>query len=297
MTALASPPPAPTRGPLARSLAWGGGLLAGALILASAASLVSQLGARTATSERVYDARAVVELIADGDVTVRVGTGDEVGVIVTARYAWTSPDYSQTTDGDRLVITHTCRWWGGSECRGDLAVVVPAHTRVVVRTSNGSVQASGLLADVEARTSNGSVDVTDVDGDVTAVSSNGSVRVSEVTGDGVLSSSSGSVEARDIGGSLEAQTSNGDVAVSTVGGSARLEASSGSIDAAGVLGDVDARTDVGDVTVHGTGKPVALDMATSVGEQVVDAPTDPSATTSVTIRSSSGSVSYLGPKD
>ena len=44
----------------------------------------------------------------------------------------------------------------------------------------------------------------------------------------------------------------------------------------------------------GTGTAVALEISTGDGRSTVDAPTDPSATRTVTIRSSSGDVSYLG---
>ena len=44
----------------------------------------------------------------------------------------------------------------------------------------------------------------------------------------------------------------------------------------------------------GTGTAVALEISTGDGRSTVDAPTDPSASRTVTIRSSSGDVSYLG---
>ena len=61
--------------------------------------------------------------------------------------------------------------------------------------------------------------------------------------------------------------------------------------------DVEAVTSNGHVTVFGTGEPVALTISTSNGRQTVDAPTDPSASRTVFIRTSDGNVSYLGPRD
>lgn len=294
-TTVPTPPPAPTRTPLGRALAWTGGIVGGLLVLGGAVSVAGQLSATTATAHESYPASDVVELVADGDVTVAVG-GSTVEVDREARYAFDRPRFTADVEGDRLVVAHTCRWWIFSTCTASLDVTLPADTEVVVRTSNGQVRASGLAGDVDLQTSNGRVAVAEVGGDLRVRTSNGEVTVADVRGDAVLSSSNGSIRVGGVDGSVDARSSNGRVEVDGVRGDAYVRSSNGRLEVAAVTGDVDAETSNGGVTVRGTGDPVALDISTSNGRQTVDAPTDPDADVHVRIRSSSGDVSYLGPR-
>ena len=297
MTSTPTPPAAapPRRRTLGRVLT-GVGVGLGALAIGwGAFALAGLLAARTVTTAHTYDAAPVVELVTDGAVTVTVGRSADAQVTATARYAWTRPDYLAQRHGDRLVVSHTCAWWADSVCDGALTVVVPRDTAVVVRSENGDITASGLAGTVDARSGNGDVTLHQIGSDVTARSSNGQVVVGDVGGDAQLSSDNGRVEASAVGGSLVATSSNGDLEVSTVGGSAVARTDNGWVQVAAVGGDVEATSNNGDVTVHGPGRPVALDISTDSGAQVVQAPTDPSASTRVTIRSDNGAVSYLGP--
>lgn len=294
-TTVPTPPPAPTRTPLGRALAWTGGIVGGLLVLGGAVSVAGQLAATTETQHESFAAADVVELVADGEVTVAVG-GSTVEVDRYSRYAFDRPRFSGDVEGDRLVVAHTCRWWVFSNCTASLDVTLPADTDVVVRTSNGQVRAAGIAGEVDLQTSNGRVVVADIEGDLRVRTSNGEVTVGEVAGDVVLSTSNGSIRVGDVDGALDARSSNGSVEVDGVRGDAYVRSSNGRLDVAAVTADVDAETSNGSVTVRGLGEPVALDISTSNGRQTVDAPTDPAADVHVRIRSSSGDVSYLGPR-
>jgi hypothetical protein len=294
-TTAPTPPPDPTRSPLGRALAWTGGIVGGLLILGGAVSVAGQLAATTVTAHESFPASDVVELVADGHVTVAVG-GSTVEVDRTARYAFGRPTFTSEVDGDRLVVSHLCRSWVFSNCTASLDVTLPADTRLVVRTSNGQIRASGLTGDADLRTSNGRVAVSQIGGDLRVRTSNGEVTVADVGGDAVLGTSNGTIHVGGVDGSVEARSSNGEVRVDDVGGAAYVRSSNGGLEVAAVRGDVDAQTSNGSVTVRGTGEPVALDISTSNGRQTVDAPTDPDADVQVRISSSSGDVSYLGPR-
>jgi hypothetical protein len=254
----------------------------------------------TTRTQESYDAVGRVELVADGEVTVRAAD-DATGVEVEAvsRGGLVTPEHSaQEIGSDGLVVANECPAWAGLlswSCSGGLNAVVPAGTEVVVRTSNGDVIAAGPVGSADVRTSNGRVQADGVGGDLVARSSNGDVEVRAVTGDADVRTSNGSVDVSGVTGDLTAQTTNGRAEASDVGGSADVRSSNGRVDVAGVAGDVFARTSNGDVTVVGDGEPVRLTLDTSNGDEIIEGPTDPAATRTVEIRSSNGDVAYLAP--
>ncbi|QAY69726.1 DUF4097 family beta strand repeat-containing protein [Xylanimonas protaetiae] len=290
------PPPAPPRRPHKRVFLTIG-LVVGLLLVAQAAVLLVDLAlSKVTTTHESYDAVAVVELVADGDVNVSVGTGG-VEVDAVAHSGIRSPRYSAEERADRLVVTHRCGWWGWGtvKCSGGLDVTVPEGTEVVVRTANGDVTASRLTGTTDLRSSNGRVEAANIAGPLTVRTSNGDIAARNA-GDGAeLRTSNGSIEAVDVVGDLVADTSNGRVDVRGVDGDARATTSNGRIDMENVRGNVVARTSNGGVTVRGTDEPVRLTISTSNGSQTVRGRTDPDATRTVEIRSSNGDVAYLAP--
>ena len=115
------------------------------------------MSVRTVTDEHTYAAQDVVELVADGDVTVHPG-GPGVDVATTGRYAFSAPHYTAAATDSRLVVSYRCTWAWLPSCTTKLDVTLPADTQVVVRTSNGDVRASGLAAALDLHTSNGSIE-------------------------------------------------------------------------------------------------------------------------------------------
>ena len=296
----------------ARALLWAGVGLGVLAIAQVAYQGVDWLAATTTVSSASYAAAPVVELTADGDVTVAGSSTDSITVERRARTGLQETTYSVNEAADRVTIEHTCpRWWSNGVCQADLTVDLPQGTTVVVRSTDGAVRAEGIIGDldlrtwdgsvnvlgaggaVEARSASGHVEVDGAGGDVAATTGDGRVTVRGASGAVTAKSSSGRVLVDDAQGDVTAVTGDGDVEVRGVSGSAVAKSSSGGVRVAAVTGDVEAVTGDGDVVVRGTGKPVALQISTGDGRSTVEAPTDPGSSRTVTIRSSSGDVSYL----
>ncbi|NNU26457.1 DUF4097 family beta strand repeat-containing protein [Isoptericola sediminis] len=275
------------------------GVVVGVLMVAWAALLlVDRALSETRTDLESYDPVGQVELVADGDVTVRADDdATDVSVEVVSRGGLATPEYTVATGDGSLVLENICpdRVWWSWTCAGELHAVVPADTVVTVHTANGEVRAEGPTGAVELQTSNGDVVATDLGGSLEARTSNGEIDATRVGGDVDVQSSNGRIGVVDAAGGVVARSSNGDVELRDVGGDAEARTSNGGIDVSGAAGDVVARTSNGDVTVVGDGEPVALTIETSNGEQVIEAPTDPGASRTVEIHSSNGDVAYRAP--
>lgn len=91
-------------------------------------------------------------------------------------------------------------------------VTIPQAVAARLRTSNGSVHARGLQAEVVLESSNGQIVAEDIHGDLHADTSNGSVSVRNLVGACDVESSNGgiTIEAQ-RGGPVSARTSNGNI--------------------------------------------------------------------------------------
>lgn len=112
-----------------------------------------------------------------------------------------------------------------------LYVRIPEFLLTSVHTSNSSVSAEQMHADVTIHTSNGSVHLKDIHGNVSIDSSNGALLVENVKGGARVTTSNASIRLEDISGSLLANTTNGKIlASSLVGGRWDLQTTNGSIE-------------------------------------------------------------------
>jgi hypothetical protein len=91
----------------------------------------------------------------------------------------------------------------------NLELRVPRGMNTEVNASNGRVAIENLCGAVDARSSNGSVDITDVVGDIQVHTSNAKVCCSCTCGRLVARSSNGKIELLEHRGSIDASTSNG----------------------------------------------------------------------------------------
>ncbi|HJO25228.1 MAG: DUF4097 family beta strand repeat-containing protein [Myxococcota bacterium] len=91
----------------------------------------------------------------------------------------------------------------------NLELRVPRGTSVEIAAANGRVTVTGLCGAVKARSSNGSVELSDVVGDVNVTTSNAKVCCCNTRGKLVARSSNGKIELNDHCGSVNATTSNG----------------------------------------------------------------------------------------
>ncbi|MEZ0447000.1 DUF4097 family beta strand repeat-containing protein [Cellulomonas sp. ICMP 17802] len=275
-------PPPPARSPGARALTWTGAIVGGVLLLAGGYSAVDLLvlgsdDASTFSDTASYAAAPVVELVADGHVSVTTG-GARVEVERTARTALTTAHYRVDQAADRLQVAYRCDQWRPGFCSASLDVTVPDGTSVVVRASDGTVTATTLSGPLDVHVSDGPSTISDIDGDVTVRSADGDTDISDVRGDVTVSSADGAATVSGVSGSVDVRSSDGRVEI------------------ADVQGNIDAHASDGDVTVYGTGEPVALDLSASDGRQIVEGPVDPTASVHVRIRTSDGDAAYLRPR-
>ncbi|WP_454860404.1 DUF4097 family beta strand repeat-containing protein [Promicromonospora soli] len=287
------PPGPPRPNVTGRVLGTVGGVLALAMVGFGALFLVDLSMSETTTTHRSYDAVDTVVLRTDGDVTVSAAEGD-VEVDVIAHSGLREPTYSDVVSASALEINHRCGWsFMLPRCSGELDVTLPAGTRVVVRTENGDVVASGLADDVALNTRNGRVEAKEISGPLDIGSSNGDIGVMGAGAGVRASTSNGRIDIVDVDGMVIADSSNGDITIGTVTGDASATSSNGSVEISDVGGDVYGVTSNGQVAVIGDGEPVALTIETSNGDEIIQGPTDPDAERSVEIRSSNGDVAYL----
>lgn len=212
---------------------------------------------------------AVVRLdLGSGDVTVRPGDVQRIGLVARSRAWWgATPDQGWRTDGDTLVLGG-CGW----RCSVDYELVVPEGTRVEGETGSGTVRVRGA-SEVRVTVSSGDIELRDVTGRVDATTSSGDVLLERVGGPATVHSSSGSVTGRDLAGPVDASTSSGDIAVDlNRQQDLRADTSSGDVEVSVPAGayrvDTDGDRDGGDV-------------------EVID---DPDARYALTLSTSSGSI-------
>jgi hypothetical protein len=111
----------------------------------------------------------------------------------------------------------------------DLKIELPSAAGAEIRTSNGRVEARGLVRRVFADTSNGHVVLADIDGDAQVDTSNGGVRAERVRGSLAAVTSNGTIVAHQIGGECRLDTSNGNVEVIGAKSGIRAGSSNGSL--------------------------------------------------------------------
>jgi DUF4097 and DUF4098 domain-containing protein YvlB len=310
------PPARPhKRSSAATALIWVGGIAAGWAILSVGYQAADWMVATTESSTHEHAAAPVIELIADGDVTVSVGGDSTVTVEETSRSGFRDTTYSADESADRLTVNNACPSfeWGewampSAACKADLDVRVPAGTEVIVKTSSGDISATGVKGEMTLTTSDGDVTITEAGNSVTAQSSSGRIDADQVTGDLYARTSDGSLSLSNVSGSVDAKTtsgkvtvndvaddvlavtSDGDVSISNIGGSADAKTTSGKVTVNDVADDVQAVTSDGDVTVSNIGGTAFA--KTSSGRVEVSA-----VLGDVEARSSDGNVTVWGTGD
>jgi DUF4097 and DUF4098 domain-containing protein YvlB len=152
---------------------------------------------------------------------------------------------SRSADGALELETDAERKWNR---RGhlDLELHVPRGTALDILASNGRVAIDGLRSAVTARSSNGSVELSDVIGDVNIATSNAKVCCCDTHGRLVARSSNGKIELDEHRGSVDASTSNGLIrcSIGELGkGGCQLSTSNGRI-VLELPDDVDAEVDI-----------------------------------------------------
>ena len=152
----------------------------------------------------------------NGSIKVRQGGTSEVRITAVIR-ARTEERLSQTAIiTDRLgegTLSIEAAWPGKREGNEGCSFIVeiPDVSKILLTTSNGRVDVTGLTGPLEARTSNGKVEVERHNGDVLARSSNGRIEV-QTNGNIDVETSNGRIHLKmgdKKSGSLRAISSNG----------------------------------------------------------------------------------------
>jgi len=226
--------------------------------------------------------------VVNGSVELRKGETDNVRVTgirtvggATAAEATANMDQVEIYTGERsgkpgtlLVELRYPEELRTNSPGAKLLIEVPEACPADVRTSNGSVRATGMKGQVTLHSSNGTVVATQIEGSIVVETSNGKVDVSDSKGDVKASTSNGHITTRAIDGSCELRTSNGGIEIADVQGSAVAETSNGSIRASvapPVDGQIDLRASNGGIHLT-LPKDVAteLEAGTSNGRVHVD---------------------------
>ena len=191
-----------------------------------------------------------------GSVTIRGGSGNEVGVLADM--------HGKESDVSRFFITadqsgndvqvkgqfqEKARSWFRSVNNFDVqfVITVPHEYNVDVHTSGGTVEVSAVKGTLNGGTSGGDIKVHEIEGPISMETSGGDVSAEHVTG------------------TVRMMTSGGDIRLVALTGDADVKTSGGSIDAESVNGRVDARTSGGNVRLKISGENKGIHAETSGG--------------------------------
>jgi DUF4097 and DUF4098 domain-containing protein YvlB len=156
-------------------------------------------------------------------------------------------------------------------------VEVPVGTRVLVRTTSGTVSVTAVRGEVEAHSVSGDIVVSDASRRVKLESVSGTVRAERVEGEARATSVSGDVVLRDVRGAIDAESVSGDIELEAVrSASVQAETVSGDVTYDGAFdpaGRYDFHSHSGDVeVVVPEGTNAAIEVETFSGSLDSDFP-------------------------
>ncbi|MCM0620341.1 DUF4097 family beta strand repeat-containing protein [Nocardioides bruguierae] len=139
-------------------------------------------------------------------------------------------------DGDRLRVASPRGGLFSSDPRLDVDLVVPAGSRLDLRTGSADVRVSGRYGDAVVRTGSGDVDLDEASADTTLTTGSGDTHARLVTGATDVRTGSGQVDLEHLAAPATISTGSGDVRVGEATAAAELRIKTGSGDVR--LGDV-----------------------------------------------------------
>lgn len=195
------------------------------LFLASSTLIALSLAPRAAAEQwtKSYPVANRPQLhVSVDDASVRITTGDTKQVDIRVEYNGYTLDKNLRVegrqDGDRVDLTvrtgnHWNFSWGKNAHTLRVEIHMPSNGDLQVESSDGSVEADGLVGKVDIKTSDGSISLNGIKGDIR------------------LHASDGSIQGHDLDGNLEASTSDGSMNLAGRFDSLNLKTSDGSINA------------------------------------------------------------------
>jgi hypothetical protein len=230
--------------------------------------LVSYLGnIDSETRTETFSGISEIEFDVENSPIDVVAGGDEVvvDISVTTGILGGGADLEQV--GGTLRIEQDCPGffllgWG---CRASFEVIAPADVSLSGSTSNGEITVVSLDGPVDVTTSNGAVVLDEISSSTTVRTSNGSITGTAMTSEdfrGTTSNGSVSLSFREAPASLTATSSNGSI----------------------------------EVLLPSDAPAYAVSTSTSNGQVLTEVRTDPSAESTIDVRTSNGdiTVSYGG---
>lgn len=194
-----------------------GGVLVVVLVVATAVSVLGNVGVDRGSHSDTYSDSQTVEIdnSTGGGVTLTRG-GDQLRLDRTMRGTpLTEPEEDVHENGDGLQVKASCAgipFFGG--CAIDYEVAVPVGTSVTVDTSSGRISANDIDGELNLSSISGEVTVSDNSGDVSVETTSGKIDLADVEGALVVETISGRISASGSGQSLEANSTSGTVDVS-----------------------------------------------------------------------------------
>ncbi|HET6986363.1 MAG TPA: DUF4097 family beta strand repeat-containing protein [Kribbella sp.] len=232
-----------------------------ALILGGVYWALTGLTEGTKTSEDSYPVPGDSLRIDNGSAEVEVRAGDGSDVKVERQYERNmfGSDAKEKYHDGKLELSDAGCGFLSFGCKTSYILTVPKDVQVTLKSSSGDVTVSGLTEGAD------------------------------------LKSSSGSIDVHDVGGSLRLESSSGDLeAQGLTASTVSTESSSGSVDLDFAVApqSVDSKASSGDVSIRipsGT-ESYKLETDTSSGDKSTNVKIDPTATRTITAKTSSGDV-------
>jgi DUF4097 and DUF4098 domain-containing protein YvlB len=234
LTPLASAPPL---SPQRKVILVVGGLLSLIVITVTTLSIVDHMGHRSyqTTGELAASGTRHLLVRAPHGISITANTDptdNNVHVRTSVEYGLARPDIVERSTADGVILEADCHgWMAMSSCSVAYEVQVPRDFSVDVRSSTGTVSATGLDGIARLTTSAGDIQVSQMGGDLTLRTSAGSVVGTHLG----RSPDSGDVENSDPDGpAVEASTSAGNVTLAFTTPPERVtaHASAGNVDVA-----------------------------------------------------------------
>src|ERR1019366_5954769 len=191
---------------------------------------------------------------AHGPVSLQAGAGNSITYAVhlsvrarteaEARNVIERYNVRVTPQGEWVVLTAP-----GGPVISTVIVKAPHLDHLVVSTSDGAVEASGIEGALEVDTCAGELAVDRIGGDCKLVTGGGDVRVGTVGGGLHCSSGAGKIQVGTVRGSAVLETVGGDITAKDVGGTVRAQTGGGGIHIIKAGGAVTAGTGGGQIVV------------------------------------------------
>ncbi|MEP6955400.1 MAG: DUF4097 family beta strand repeat-containing protein [Chthoniobacterales bacterium] len=261
------------------------------------------------TRHEQFDCAAGGKLVVDVDFgTIDVATGPDGKVTVEAYRKIDASDEARekeyfaatpmlvSMEGNTVTIRtrrqnreSSWKWSGNITMDARYTVHVPAAFQADLRTSGGSISASGVTGAVKADTSGGKLKFSQLHGPLDARTSGGSIALDDCDGDLKVSTSGGAIDANRNRGRLDARTSGGAIAVRGFVGDTEVKTSGGRLTLENMTGNVSGKTAAGSISCSLTDRIAGdVELQTSAGSIEVTVP--PRAGANVEARTSMGRV-------